>query len=91
MQNSMQELFGIMNVLDADKYADEGDFLARFGKGMPTPEQVQDLQVAPPAAAACMPEDSAWKKLSAATPLLSRQTASGRCPESHRLRDSADP
>ncbi|CAK0786707.1 hypothetical protein CVIRNUC_009921 [Coccomyxa viridis] len=44
VQNSMEELFGIMNVLDADKYSDEADFLARFGKGMPTPQQVQDLQ-----------------------------------------------
>ena len=50
VQNSMDELFGIMNVLDADKYSDEADFLARFGKGMPTPEQVQDLQVMPSAA-----------------------------------------
>ena len=47
VQNSMEELFGIMNVLDADKYSDEADFLARFGKGMPTPQQVQDLQVTP--------------------------------------------
>ena len=49
VQNSMEELFGIMNVLDDDKYSDEADFLARFGKGMPTPEQVQDLQVLPSA------------------------------------------
>lgn len=47
MQNSMEELFGIMNVLDSDKYSDEGDILARFGKGMPTAEQVQTLQVGP--------------------------------------------
>lgn len=45
MQNSMGELFGIMNVLDPEKWDDEGDFLARFGKEMPTAEQVQDLQV----------------------------------------------
>ena len=50
MQNSMEELFGIMNVLDPDKYSDEDSFLARFGKGMPTPDQVQDLQVPPSAA-----------------------------------------
>ena len=45
MQNSMEELYGIMNVLDPAKWSDEEDFLARFGKGMPTFEQVQDLQV----------------------------------------------
>lgn len=45
MQNSMGELFGIMNVLDPEKWDDEDDFLARFGKEMPTAEQVQDLQV----------------------------------------------
>ena len=50
VQNSMEELFGIMNVLDDDKYSDEADFLARFGKGMPTPKQVQDLQVTPSSA-----------------------------------------
>ncbi len=45
MQNSMEELFGILNVLDPEQYDDEDDFLERFGKGMPTLEQVQDLQV----------------------------------------------
>ena len=45
MQNSMEELFGIVNVLDPNKYDDEDEFLERFGKGMPTLEQVQDLQV----------------------------------------------
>lgn len=48
MQNSMEELYGIMNVLDPAEWNDEEDFLARFGKGMPTFEQVQDLQVSPP-------------------------------------------
>lgn len=45
VQNSMEELFGILNVLDPNKYDDEDEFLERFGKGMPTLEQVQDLQV----------------------------------------------
>lgn len=45
MQNSMGELFGIMNVLNPDEYDDEEEFLERFGKDMPTPEQVQALQV----------------------------------------------
>ena len=45
MQNSMEELFGILNVLDPEQYDDEDDFLERFGKCMPTLEQVQDLQV----------------------------------------------
>ena len=45
MQNSMGELFGIMNVLNPDEYGDEEEFLERFGKDMPTPEQVQALQV----------------------------------------------
>ncbi|BDA49984.1 Chromodomain-helicase-DNA-binding protein 6 [Coccomyxa sp. Obi] len=44
VQNSMEELFGILNVLDPNKYDDEDEFLERFGKGMPTLEQVQDLQ-----------------------------------------------
>ena len=37
-----------MNVLDPAEWNDEDDFLARFGKGMPTFEQVQDLQVSLP-------------------------------------------
>ena len=45
MQNSTADLFGIMNVLDPGRYPDEEEFLERFGKGMPTPEQVADLQV----------------------------------------------
>lgn len=48
MQNSMEELYGIMNVLDPAKWDDEDDFLERFGKGMPTPEQVHNLQVSLP-------------------------------------------
>ena len=48
MQNSMEELFGILNVLDPEKYDDEDEFLERFGRGMPTLEQVQDLQVRVP-------------------------------------------
>ena len=72
----MEELFGIMNVLDPDKYADEDDFLARFGKGMPTPEQVQDLQVTPGAAAACIPEALAWN-CAPASPLLSAASGHG--------------
>ena len=49
VQNSMEELFGIMNVLDPAIWDDEDEFLERFGKGMPTPEQVQELQVSPSA------------------------------------------
>lgn len=45
MQNNMEDLFGILNVLDPENFDDEDDFYERFGKGMPTPEQVQDLQV----------------------------------------------
>ena len=45
MQNSMGELFGIMNVLNPDEYGNEEEFLDRFGKEMPTPVQVQALQV----------------------------------------------
>ena len=48
VQNSMEELFGILNVLDPEKYDDEDEFLERFGRGMPTLEQVQDLQVRVP-------------------------------------------
>lgn len=45
MQNSMVDLYGIMNVLDSRAYGDEDAFLERFGRGMPTFDQVQDLQV----------------------------------------------
>lgn len=45
VQNSTADLFGIMNVLDPGTYPDEDAFLERFGRGMPTPEQVADLQV----------------------------------------------
>ncbi len=41
-----------MNVLDPATWDDEEDFLERFGKGMPTAEQVQELQVSPSVCAA---------------------------------------
>lgn len=43
----MRELFGLMNLLDDDKYDDEEDFFERFGgdKEAITLPQVQALQV----------------------------------------------
>jgi hypothetical protein len=41
----MEDLFGILNVLDPENFDDEEEFFERFGKSMPTLEQVQDLQV----------------------------------------------
>ena len=45
----MRELFGLMNLLDNEKYADEDDFFERFGgdKEAITLPQVQALQVSP--------------------------------------------
>ena len=47
MQNNMRELFGLMNLLDNEKYADEGDFFDSFGgdKEAISLQQVQALQV----------------------------------------------
>ena len=47
VQNNMRELFGLMNLLDDEKYADEDDFFEQFGGGKEeiTLEQVQALQV----------------------------------------------
>ena len=49
VQNNMRELFGLMNLLDNEKYADEDDFFERFGgdKEAITLPQVQALQVSP--------------------------------------------
>ena len=43
----MKELFGLMNLLDNEKYADEDEFFEMFGgdKEAITLEQVQALQV----------------------------------------------
>ena len=51
VQNNMRELFGLLNLLDPEKYDDEDGFLATFGddtngKGSITPEQVKSLQQA---------------------------------------------
>ena len=70
-----------MNVLDADKYSDEADFLARFGKGMPTPGQVQDLQVTPSAALLHARTFSLALCAAVASIVLSGQEASGHRPE----------
>ena len=47
VQNNMRELFGLMNLLDNEKYADEDDFFGSFGgdKEAITLPQVQALQV----------------------------------------------
>ena len=47
VQNNMRELFGLMNLLDDEKYGDEEDFFEKFGgdKDAITLEQVQALQV----------------------------------------------
>lgn len=47
MQNNMGELFGLMNLLDSEKYEYEEDFLEKFGGGKDgiSLEQVQALQV----------------------------------------------
>lgn len=47
MQNNMGELFGLMNLLDSEKYACEEEFLENFGGGKDgiSLEQVQALQV----------------------------------------------
>ena len=45
----MGELFGLMNLLDSEKYQYEEDFLEKFGGGKDgiSLEQVQALQVGP--------------------------------------------
>ena len=50
----MRELFGLMNLLDNEKYADEDEFFEMFGgdKEAITLEQVQALQVS---SAFCFP------------------------------------
>ncbi len=47
VQNNMRELFGLMNLLDDEKYGDEEEFFERFGgdKEAISLEQVQALQV----------------------------------------------
>ena len=47
MQNNMRELFGLMNLLDDEKYGDEEEFFEKFGgdKEAISLEQVQALQV----------------------------------------------
>jgi len=47
VQNNMRELFGLMNLLDDEKYGDEEDFFEKFGgdKEAISLEQVQALQV----------------------------------------------
>ena len=47
VQNNMRELFGLMNLLDNEKYANEDDFFESFGgdKEAITLPQVQALQV----------------------------------------------
>jgi SNF2 family DNA or RNA helicase len=46
VQNNVRELFGILNLLDPEKYDDEDDFLERFGRSTDkmSPEQVVELQ-----------------------------------------------
>jgi len=48
IQNNIQELYGILNLLDPAEYASEEDFLDRFGRSASsmTPDQVSDLQQA---------------------------------------------
>ena len=49
IQNNMAELYGIMSMLDPSAFGDEDEFLERYGGGrlnpMPSPEQIQALQV----------------------------------------------
>ena len=47
VQNNMRELFGLMNLLDDEKYGDEEEFFEKFGgdKEAISLEQVQALQV----------------------------------------------
>ncbi len=47
VQNNMRELFGLMNLLDDEKYGDEEEFFDKFGgdKEAISLEQVQALQV----------------------------------------------
>ena len=49
VQNNMRELYGLMNLLDDDKYSDEEEFFDKFGgdKEAIKLEQVQALQVCP--------------------------------------------
>ena len=49
MQNNMRELYGILNLLDNQKYGNEEEFFERYGgdKAPPTSQQVQALQVVP--------------------------------------------
>lgn len=48
IQNNIQELYGILNLLDPEKYGSEEEFLDRFGRSASsmTPGQVADLQQA---------------------------------------------
>uniref|UniRef100_A0A061RW02 Chromodomain-helicase-DNA-binding protein 7 n=1 Tax=Tetraselmis sp. GSL018 TaxID=582737 RepID=A0A061RW02_9CHLO len=47
IQNNLQELFSLMNLLDAERYPSLEDFSQRFGAGgEPTPEQIASLQEA---------------------------------------------
>ena len=45
VQNSMADLFGIMNILDPHTYDDQEEFFELYGREMPTAEQVLALQV----------------------------------------------
>lgn len=47
VQNNMKELFGILNLLDDDKWGDEEEFFENYGGHgtPPTVEQIQTLQV----------------------------------------------
>ena len=47
MQNNMRELFGIMNLLNPEKWGEEEEFFEQYGGDteVSTVEQIQTLQV----------------------------------------------
>ena len=57
MQNSMADLFGVMNILDPATYNSQEDFFRLYGWKVPTAEQVLALQVGAPA---CPPSMLIW-------------------------------
>jgi SNF2-related domain len=61
IQNSMAELYSIMNLVRPEVYNNLAQFLERFGdppKVMPSPEQLQDLQVCVCVCASCPRQSS---------------------------------
>jgi chromodomain-helicase-DNA-binding protein 7 len=47
IQNNLSELFGLLNLLDPERYGSKEEFDDRFGAdGVPSPDQIGELQAA---------------------------------------------